>query len=298
MARGEGDHDGERSKPGMTMPTVTETMKATTSRRCSSITGGPGRRVAAVGLVAASLMVPIGAGAAPFDDRTATAVAREMMPDDVLTPTEGEILAQVHRALVPGGPGAADEVERASFRRNVELMTHQHARLLRRWLLSADQRVALGYERAALMDILITSHDASAHALGVEALLARPGLGYCMRALPPPARAGRLAVVVEKLAVVEDLRREAARLLLSVGEPAEAARTSAGAKGRAERIARAHPDVVRRWLLDETDAGIFDTYRAAVVGAFAGSADRSLRELAAEVGSRRPRLATTAAGIS
>ena len=116
-----------------------------------------------------------------------------------------------------------------------------------------------------------------------------------MRALPTRARAGRLGRIVDELRVVDELRREAARLLLSVGDPAEAARAHAAARTRAEAIAAARPDVVRHWLLDETDAGIFDTYRATIVGSLLGSAHPGLRALAGEVAGRRTRLAPTAA---
>jgi hypothetical protein len=50
-------------------------------------------------------------------------------------------------------------------------------------------------------------------------------------------------------------------------------------------------DLARRWLLDETDAGIFDGYRAEIVRAFLGSAIAPLRDLAGEVVERRGRLA-------
>jgi hypothetical protein len=225
--------------------------------------------------------------------RDTAAIAREMMPDDVLSASDGAVLAELHRALAPGTTSGS--LDPADIRRSIESLTRRHPGLTLRWLLGADRRVALGYERGALMDILITSQDSRAHALAVDALLERPGLGYCMRALPARARAGRLARIVDELAVVEALRREGARLLLSVGDPAEAARTHAAARARAEAITAARPDVVRRWLLDETDAGIFDSYRATIVRSFLGSAHPGLRALAAEVAGRRARLAPSAA---
>jgi len=53
--------------------------------------------------------------------------------------------------------------------------------------------------------------------------------------------------------------------------------------------------VVRRWMLDETDAGIFDNYRATIVRSFLSSAHPGLRALAAEVAGRRARLASISA---
>jgi hypothetical protein len=214
--------------------------------------------------------------------------AVEMMPDDALSPTDERALAQLRDAIETTGP---DEPGR---RRAIEGIARRHASLVLRWLLGDQQRVALGYERGALLDVLVTSSDGRARALGAEALLARPGLGYCMRALPPVARAGRLAAVVRDLGIVEALRRETARLLLTVGEPAEAARTHEAARAHAERIALDQPRVVRRWLLDETDAGLFDTYRAEVVAAFLASTAPPLRALALEVAARRARLAPAA----
>ena len=225
--------------------------------------------------------------------REAAVIAREMMPDDALSISDGEVLAELHRALAPGA--ASRSLDRAEPRRTIEALTRHHPGLVLRWLLSADRGVALGYERGALMDVLISSKEPHAHALAVDTLIERPGLGYCMRALPPRARAGRLARVVDELAVVEDLRREAALLLLSVGDPVEAARTHASARTRAHAIAAARPDVIRRWLLDETDAGIFDSYRATIVRSFLDSALPGLRALAAEVAGRRARLAPATA---
>ena len=216
------------------------------------------------------------------------------MPDDALSAADGEVLAELHRALVPGA-GSLSLDRAADARRSIESLTRRHPGLTLRWLLGADRRVALGYERGALMDVLITSQDSRARALAIDALLERPGLGYCMRALPARSRAGRLSRIVDDLAVVEELRREVARLLLSVGDPTEAARTHDLARARAEAIAAARPDVVRRWLLDETDAGIFDSYRATIVRTFLGSAHPGLRALAAEVAGRRPRLAPASA---
>ena len=259
--------------------------------------------VGAAMVVASLITTPSGsarAGEVSADPRAPTSVARdtaalarEMMPDDALSVSDGEVLAELHRALAPGV--SSGPLDGAEPRRNIEALARRHPSLLLRWLLGADHRVALGYERGALMDVLITSQDARAHALAVDSLLERPGLGYCMRALPTRARAGRLVRIVDELRVVEELRREAARLLLSVGDPAEAARTHTAARTRVEAIAAARPDVVRRWLLDETDAGIFDTYRATIVGSLLGSAHPGLRALAGEVAGRRTRLAPTAA---
>ena len=260
------------------------------------------RSLVGAAMVVASLLTTPGAraGEGSRDPRATTALARDtvalardMMPDDAVSASDGEVLAELHRALAPGG--LSRPPDGAEPRRNIEALVRRHPSLILRWLLGADHRVALGYERGALLDLLITSQDARAHALAVDSLLERPGLGYCMRALPTRARAGRLARIVEELGVVEELRREAARLLLSVGDPAEAARTHAAARTRAEAIATAHPEVVRRWLLDETDAGIFDTYRATIVRSLLGSAHADLRALAGEVAGRRTRLAPTAA---
>jgi len=224
--------------------------------------------------------------------RDTAVIAREMMPDDALSASDGEVLAELHRALALHA--ASRSLDRDDGRRSIESLTRHHPGLTLRWLLGADHQVALGYERGALMDVLITSQDSRAHALAVDALLERPGLGYCMRALPARARAGRLARIVDELGVVEALRREGARLLLSVGDPTEAAQTHAAARARAEAITEARPDVVRRWLLDESDAGIFDSYRATIVRSFLGSANPGLRALAAEVAGRRARLTPVA----
>jgi hypothetical protein len=219
-------------------------------------------------------------------------VAFEMMPDDALSPADERALAQLREALETM---TFDEAGRRTGRRAIESIARRHTGLLLRWLLGDERQVALGYQRGALLDVLVTSTDARARAVGAEALLTRPGLGYCMRALPPVERAGRLASVVRDLGVVEGLRREAARLLLTVGEPAEAARAHDDARAHAERIALDQPRIVRRWLLDETDVGLFDTYRVEVVAAFLASADPSLRALASDVAVRRTRLASPAA---
>ena len=239
------------------------------------------------------------ARAAPLDPRVRDAIAAEMMPDDPLGAADGEILARVHLSLTAG---TRDDDERTRGRRTIETIARRHARLLMRWLLGDDRRVALGYERGALMDVLISSRDARANAVAVDALLARPGLGYCMRALPrfssssssrPSSRGGRLAAVLTDLEVIESLRRQAALLLLSDGTPEQAERTAQMARRRVEEIATLRPGVVRRWLLDQTDAGIFDSYRAAVVSSFSASTSRMLRILAEQVASRRAHLAPT-----
>jgi hypothetical protein len=218
-------------------------------------------------------------------------VALEMMPDDALSPADERALAQLREALQMVG---LDEPGRRAGRRAIEGIAHRHTGLLLRWLLGDERHVALGYERGALLDVLVTSTDARARAVGADALLTRPGLGYCMRALPSVERAGRLASVVRDLGVVEALRREAARLLLTVGEPVDAARAHDEARAGAERIALDQPRVVRRWLLDETDAGLLDTYRVEVVATFLASAAPSLRALASDVAARRARLAPAA----
>lgn len=218
-------------------------------------------------------------------------VALEMMPDDALSAADQRALAQLRDAM---DTMAQDELGRRAGRRAIEGIARHHAGLLQRWLLGDQRRVALGYERGAVLDVLVTSSDGRSRSLGAEVLLARPGLGYCMKALPPVEKAGRLASVVRDLDVVEALRREAARLLLTVGEPDEAARSHGEARARAEQIALDQPHVVRRWLLDETDAGLFDSYRAEVVAAFLASAAPPLRALAIEVAARRTRLAPPA----
>jgi hypothetical protein len=232
---------------------------------------------AAVGLwVVVALHGPARAGAA-------AAGASEMI-DDVVSTADQRVLAHLADALAAEAGGA---------RRAVEGLARRHADVVWRWLLSADARVARGYQRGALLDLLITSRDRGVRALASGALLARPGLGYCMRALPSAdgmAR-GPLASLVRDLGVVESLRRQAAVLMLADGAPGDAARARAGAVARAERIAVQRMDLARRWLLDETDAGIFDGYRAEIVRAFLGSAIAPLRDLAGEVVERRGRLA-------
>jgi hypothetical protein len=251
--------------------------------------GCPRRR--AIGLALAITLGVTVVARTTIAQSTTHDVAFEMMPDDALSPTDERGLAQLRGALETM---TLDEAGRRTGRRAIESLARRHTGLLLRWLLGDERHVALGYERGALLDVLVTSTDARARAVGTEALLTRPGLGYCMRALPPLERAGRLASVVRDLGVVEGLRREAARLLLTVGDPAEAARAQDEARAHAERIALDQPRIVRRWLLDETDVGLFDTYRVEVVAAFLASAAPSLRALASDVTARRARLAPAA----
>jgi hypothetical protein len=264
-----------------------------TTRPSRAIIRGHGRRAMALALaVTIDLIVSARTNAARASAQMpAHEMALEMMPDDAFSPADESALAQLHEAIAALG---LSEPRRRAGGRTIEGIARHHAGLVLRWLLGDQRRIALGYERGALLDVLVTSNDGRVRAVAAAALLSRPGLGYCMHALPPLERAGRLASVVRELTVIEALRREAARLLLDVGEPAEAARARAEARASAERIALDQPRVVRRWLLDETDVGLFDTYRAEIVAAFRASAVPPLRALAIEVAGRRARLVSAA----
>jgi hypothetical protein len=258
--------------------------------------GRPGRARITVGVAAglcllAALSARAGEVAARGRCRPPERAVASDMIDDAVTASEARALEQLHDALAAAASPAATQ---GTAPGGVEPLVRRHKGLVRRWLLGDDGRVALGYERCALLDQLMWSRDPALRALAAEALAARPGLGYCMRALPPPAHAARLASVVRELGIVESLRREAASLLLSEGTPAEAARAHAQSVARVERLVGEHQDVARRWLLDETDAGIFDTYRAEIVRALGASTLAPLHRLAAEVAERRARLASTA----